>query len=126
MFDHITIGVLDAERALAFYDRALEPLGFQRLVDLPLTETDGVRVCAYGADRPQFWLAEEKPTQGLMHIAFVAKNRAAVDTFYTEALNAGGKDNGPPGPRPHYHEDYYAAYVFDPEGHNIEAVCYGS
>lgn len=124
MIDHITFGVADAARSVAFYDRALAPLGIRRLAELPLEETDGIRVVGYGDVTPWFWLAEERAVTGLMHIAFRAADRTAVDGFHRAALEAGGPDNGAPGLRPHYHPGYYAAYVFDPDGHNIEAVCH--
>ncbi|MEO0767349.1 MAG: VOC family protein, partial [Pseudomonadota bacterium] len=73
---------------------------------------------------PWFWLAEERATTGMLHIALQASNRAAVDAFHAAALAAGGTDNGAPGLRPHYHADYYGAFVLDPDGHNIEAVCH--
>lgn len=121
MIDHITIGVADFERSRAFYDQALAPLGVRRLFD---DEPDGVKLGGYGDDRPWFWLAGEKPVTGLIHFAFRAGTRAEVDAFHAAALRAGGRDNGPPGLRSHYHPDYYAAFVLDPEGHNIEAVCH--
>ena len=120
MIDHVTFGVADLDRSTAFYDRALAPLAVARLVDL----TDGVRVCGYGDARPWFWLAEEDATFGMLHIAFRAGSHAQVGAFHAAALRAGGTDNGPPGPRPHYHAHYYAAFVRDPDGHNIEAVCH--
>ncbi len=118
MFDHITFGVSDMERAIAFYDRALAPLGIRRLYD----GDDGVRVAAYGHDRPRFWLAAHDPTRGKFHVAFTARDERAVDAFHREALAAGGVDNGAPGLRPHYHPGYYGAFALDPDGHNIEAV----
>lgn len=121
MIDHITFGVTDAARSVAFYDSALAPLGLHRLVDIV---DDGVRVVGYGDGHPGFWMAEEKATSGIFHVAFRAKSRADVDAFHAAALAAGGTDNGPPGLRPHYHADYYAAFVHDPDGHNIEAVCH--
>lgn len=124
MIDHITFGVSDFEKSTAFYDAVFGPLGVRRLFDVPMEHSGGVKVTGYGDDRPWFWLAEENATTGLMHIAFEAKNHAEVDAFYAAALRAGGQDNGPPGLRPHYHADYYAAFVFDPDGHNIEAVCH--
>ncbi len=78
----------------------------------------------YGDDRPWFWIVEENPTSGMLHIALGSKDHAGVDAFHAAALRAGGTDNGPPGPRPHYHADYYAAFVLDQDGHNIEAVCH--
>ncbi len=83
-----------------------------------------MKVTGYGDDRPWFWLAEERATTGMMHIALRADSRAAVDAFHAAALAAGGTDNGPPGLRLHYHADYYGAFVLDPDGHNIEAVCH--
>jgi len=124
MIDHITIGVVDFERSTRFYDQTLAPLGVRRLFDVPAEHSDGVKVTGYGDDRPWFWLAEERATTGLMHIAFQAGTAADVDAFYAAALRAGGTDNGPPGLRPHYHASYYAAFVLDPDGHNIEAVCH--
>ncbi|MEL6641505.1 MAG: VOC family protein [Pseudomonadota bacterium] len=124
MIDHITIGVSDFSRTVAFYDRCLAPLGVSRLFTVPPEHTDGVSVTGYGDDRPWFWIAEEDPTRGKLHVAFSAEDRTSVDAFYNAAIAAGGKDNGPPGLRPHYHPDYYGAFVFDPDGHNIEAVCH--
>ncbi len=124
MIDHITFGVVDFARSTAFYDHALAPLGVRRLFDVPSEHSNGVNVTGYGDDRPWFWLAEEKATTGLLHIALQAPDRAAVDAFHAAALEAGGTDNGAPGLRPHYHPDYYGAFVLDPDGHNIEAVCH--
>jgi catechol 2,3-dioxygenase-like lactoylglutathione lyase family enzyme len=124
LIDHMTFGVSDFDRSTAFYDQAFAPLGVKRLFDVPEAETDGVKVTGYGDDRPWFWLAEQNATTGLMHIALQAKCRADVDAFHAAAIRAGGKDNGGPGLRPHYHPDYYAAFVYDPDGHNIEAVCH--
>ncbi|WEK43526.1 MAG: VOC family protein [Candidatus Sphingomonas colombiensis] len=119
MLDHVTFGVSDMDRAIAFYDRALAPLGVERLYD----GRDGaVRVAAYGDSRPWFWIAEHDPTRGKLHIALTAADRDAVDAFHRAALAAGGVDNGAPGLRPHYHPGYYGAFVLDPDGHNIEAV----
>jgi len=123
MIDHLTFGVTNFARSTAFYDRALAPLGITRLFDVPTEHTGGVPVTGYGDDRPWLWLAEQDATRGKLHIALSAENRAAVDAFHASALQAGGTDNGPPGPRPHYHPDYYGAFVLDPDGHNIEAVC---
>ncbi|MGB0438945.1 MAG: VOC family protein [Paracoccaceae bacterium] len=124
MIDHITFGVTDFARATRFYDAAFAPLGVTRLFTVPPAESGGVQVTGYGDDTPWFWLAEERATTGLLHIAVRAHSTAAVDAFYTAALGAGGVDNGPPGLRPHYHPRYYAAFVRDPEGHNIEALCH--
>lgn len=124
MIDHITFGVVDFDRSTRFYDQVLAPLGVKRLFDLPPEQSDGVRVTGYGDDRPWFWIAEERATTGLLHIAFQTDTAANVDAFYSAALQARGTDNGPPGLRPHYHATYYAAFVRDPDGHNIEAVCH--
>ena len=124
MIDHITFGVADFARSTRFYDAALAPRGVRRLFDVPAEHSDGVQVTGYGDDTPWFWLAEESATTGLLHIAFRATTVAEVDAFYAAALQAGGRDNGAPGLRPHYHAHYYAAFVRDPDGHNIEAVCH--
>ena len=124
MIDHITFGVTDFARSTAFYDQAFAPLGITRLFDVPTKHTDGIKVTGYGDERAWFWLTEERATTGMLHIALQAKSMAEVDAFYAAAIRAGGTDNGPPGLRPHYHADYYAAFVLDPDGHNIEAVCH--
>ncbi|WP_299152913.1 VOC family protein [uncultured Tateyamaria sp.] len=126
MIDHITFGVRDFARSTAFYDSAFAPLGVKRLFTVPKNHAGEVNVTGYGDDRPWFWLVEEKATTGLLHVALQATSRAAVDEFHAAAIRAGGTDNGPPGLRPHYHPDYYAAFVLDPNGHNIEAVCHTS
>ena len=123
MLDHIGIGVTDYEKAKAFYDLALAPLGITKVMEVTAAETGHADAAGYGADRPVFWFGKtERATP--MHVAFTTKERAAVDAFYKAALAAGGRDNGGPGPRPHYHANYYAAFVLDPDGHNIEAVCH--
>jgi catechol 2,3-dioxygenase-like lactoylglutathione lyase family enzyme len=124
MLDHITFGVSDFARSTAFYDRAFAPLGVKRLFDVPPEHTGGVSVTGYGDARPWFWIAEEDATRGKLHVAIQTGARAAVDAFHREALAAGGRDNGAPGLRPHYHPNYYGAFVLDPDGHNIEAVCH--
>jgi catechol 2,3-dioxygenase-like lactoylglutathione lyase family enzyme len=124
MIDHITFGVADFARSTAFYDRAFAPLGIKRLFTVPHAFTGGVDSTGYGDTRPWFWIAEQDATRGKLHVALEAATRDVVDAFYREAIGAGGRDNGPPGPRPHYHPDYYGAFVLDPDGHNIEAVCH--
>src|ERR1700722_11789142 len=119
MLDHVTIGVNDIERSKAFYDRALRPLGIERLY----AEGDGA--AGYGADKKAFfWIGRKSASQTGTHVAFTAQDRETVDRFYRAALAAGGHDNGQPGLRPHYHQNYYGAFVLDPDGHNIEAVCH--
>lgn len=118
MFDHVSIQVTNLARALAFYDAALAPLGITRLY------AEGGSAHGYGiAAKAFFWIGERDTVQTGTHIAFVAKDRATVDRFHAAALAAGGTENGPPGLRPRYHADYYAAFILDPDGHNIEAVC---
>jgi catechol 2,3-dioxygenase-like lactoylglutathione lyase family enzyme len=113
MFDHIGIRVSDIGRATAFYDSALAPLGLVR-------SAGG----GYGPQgQPAFWLAVTA-TGGGAHIAFAATSRAAVDAFHQAGLAAGGRDNGKPGPRPDYGPGYYAAFLIDPDGNNIEAGVY--
>ncbi|MEM9846231.1 MAG: VOC family protein, partial [Pseudomonadota bacterium] len=87
-------------------------------------EEDGAAFTGYGADHPFFWIVAERATRGMLHIAIRASDRGQVDDFHAAALQAGGRDNGAPGLRPHYHAHYYGAFVFDPDGHNIEAVCH--
>ena len=118
MLDHVSIGVTDIERAKAFYDRALRPLGIERLY------AEGDAAAGYGANKKAFfWIGLRSAPQTGAHIAFASPDRATVDAFYKAALAAGGTDNGKPGLRPHYHANYYGAFVLDPDGHNIEAVC---
>ena len=124
MIDHIGISISNFEQAKAFYDKALEPLGAQLLYEVPLEFTDGVRVGGYGTDRPTFWISQGPAQTPVLHIALMAESRQQVDAFHAAALAAGGKDNGAPGLRPHYHEHYYGAFVLDPDGNNIEAVCH--
>lgn len=124
MIDHVTFGVTDFARSIAFYDSAFAPLGVTRLYTVPPEQSGGVHVAGYGDDRPRFWIAEERATRGMLHVALQATDRARVDAFHAAALRAGGQDNGAPGLRPHYHADYYGAFVLDPDGHNIEAVCH--
>jgi catechol 2,3-dioxygenase-like lactoylglutathione lyase family enzyme len=131
MIDHISLPVVDLARSRAFYDRCLAALGYKVVMDL--TDSPDVGACGYGSAegpvKPVFWLGARQGAaapvtlQG-QHIAFAASSRAAVDAFYREALAAGGQDNGPPGLRPHYHAGYYGAFVLDPDGHRIEAVCH--
>jgi catechol 2,3-dioxygenase-like lactoylglutathione lyase family enzyme len=124
MIDHTGIAVRSFDAARAFYDRALAPLDASLLMMVPPEHAGGVRVGGYGREgKPSFWL-HEAGHQDTVHIAFAARNRGEVDAFHQAALAAGGKDNGAPGLRPHYHPDYYGAFVLDPDGNNIEAVCH--
>ncbi|MBV2361017.1 VOC family protein [Thalassococcus sp. CAU 1522] len=124
MIDHSGISVADFEAARGFYDAAFAPLGARLLMQVPMAHTGGVRVVGYGRERPVFWLTEGAPQQPPCHVAFTAASRDEVDAFHKAACAAGGRDNGPPGLRPHYHADYYGAFVLDPDGNNIEAVCH--
>lgn len=119
MIDHVTFAVADLNRSIRFYDRALAPLGVRRLFD---DQRAAHRTTGYGDARPWFWIAEIPPGDGAVHVAIRAGSREAVGAFHRAAVAAGGRDNGPPGLRPHYHPGYYGAFVLDPDGHNIEAV----
>jgi catechol 2,3-dioxygenase-like lactoylglutathione lyase family enzyme len=122
MIDHMGLPVTDFARSKEFYARALEPLGFRVVMEVSLSDDGEDGYAGFGDERPHFWIGTGKPLVGRLHVAFEAKNRAAVRAFYDAAIAAGGKDNGSPGLRPHYHENYYGAFVLDPDGHNIEAV----
>jgi catechol 2,3-dioxygenase-like lactoylglutathione lyase family enzyme len=125
MIDHTGLDISDPVRSRRFYEAALAPLGYQVLMEVPVEFTGGAVVFGMGVPpKPDFWLHQGTPQQPRVHIAFRAENQAMVKAFHSAALAAGGKDNGPPGPRPHYHKDYYGAFVLDPDGHNIEAVCH--
>jgi catechol 2,3-dioxygenase-like lactoylglutathione lyase family enzyme len=125
MIDHTGVSVSDPVKSQRFYDGTLATLGYSLLMRVPVEHTGGLVVLGYGiAPKPDFWVAQGTPNHPPIHIAFRADTRAHVDAFYKAALAAGGRDNGPPGPRPHYHEKYYGAFVLDPDGHNIEAVCH--
>ncbi|MCO5157015.1 MAG: VOC family protein [Aquamicrobium sp.] len=124
MIDHAGIAVKDWQKAKAFYDAALAPLGASLLYMVPEEYTGGAKVGGYGRDKPDFWLHEGAEPGPGRHYAFTAASRAEVDAFHAAALAAGGRDNGAPGPRPHYHEHYYGAFAIDPDGNNIEAVCH--
>jgi catechol 2,3-dioxygenase-like lactoylglutathione lyase family enzyme len=120
--DHVAISTADYKTSLAFYEAALAPLGVKTHMKF---EGDDGNVAGLGSDQPFLWIGDGgKLSGGRIHLAFSAATRAQVDAFYDAAIAAGGKDNGPPGLRPNYHPTYYAAYVFDPDGHNIEAVCH--
>ncbi len=125
MLDHTGYNMANPKKSRAFYEKALAPLGYKILMEIPTEFTGGKVVFGMGVPpKPDFWLAEGTPNEPRIHLAFRAANRKQVDEFYKAALAAGGRDNGPPGPRPHYHKDYYGAFVFDPDGHNVEAVCH--
>ena len=118
MIDHMGIPVSDLERSIAFYTKALAPLGYELI-----KKYEGFAAGFGIGGKPDFWLGKGDVKQGI-HVAFRASGRANVREFYDAAIAAGGKDNGPPGTRPMYHEHYYGGFVHDPDGHNIEAVCH--
>ena len=127
MLDHIGLTVGDIARSRAFYDAALAPLGVHVTMEVTPEQTGGSSHVGYGAgEQAYFWIGDVDQGRGGTHVAFVASNRAAVDAFHAAALAAGGRDNGPPGLREHYHPGYYAAFVLDPDGYNVEAVCHQS
>ena len=118
MIDHVILGVANLTASRAFYERALAPLGLRVVLDRP-------GYLGFGADRPFFFLAAREPS-ARVHVAFSAERRDACDAFHVAALATGGVDNGAPGLRPAYHQQYYGAFVLDPDGNNIEAVCHSA
>lgn len=125
MIDHTGIDVSDGVASRRFYEAALAPLGYEVVMEVPTEYTGGAIVFGMGVPpKPDFWIHAGTPQKPRVHVAFSAGDRATVDAFYRAAIAAGGKDNGPPGLRPHYHEHYYGAFVLDPDGHNIEACCH--
>jgi catechol 2,3-dioxygenase-like lactoylglutathione lyase family enzyme len=118
MIDHVTAKVSDIEHGKNFYSQALAPLGYSMAMEFP-----GAAGFGTAEGGPDFWIGTNEE-RGATHIAFTAKDRATVDAFHEAAIAAGGKDNGAPGLRPHYHENYYGAFVHDADGNNIEAVCH--
>ena len=126
MIDHVGIPVSDIARSTEFYLKALEPLGISIVMEVSAEQTGHGAAVGFGANfKPFFWIGGAGGLAvGHANVAFAAPSRAAVDAFYRAAITAGGKDNGKPGLRPHYHENYYGAFVLDFDGHNIEAVCH--
>lgn len=120
MFDHVVFGVSDYAASKAFFLKALEPLGVTVLSEGPL----GVELCRPNETSSLCIRREPEKSPAHLHLAFTAESRQQVEDFYHAALKAGGTDNGAPGLRPHYHPNYYGAFVFDPDGHNIEVVCH--
>lgn len=117
MIDHLILKVGDLAASRAFFEKALAPLGFRVVMEFP----QGV---AFGVEKPDLGIAEGEAAHSGVHLAFTSPDRATVDAFHQAGLQAGGRDNGPPGLRPQYHADYYGAFLFDPDGNNIEAVCH--
>jgi len=124
MIDHTGLNVSDYDRSKAFYLWALAPLGYQLIKELPRDRAPDGAVGLGVPPKPDFWIAGGTAQPRRTHVAFRAGSRAEVDAFYQAGLAAGGRDNGPPGIRAHYHPNYYGAFVLDPDGHNIEAVCH--
>jgi len=126
MIDHMGFAVSNYDRAKIFYSKALAPLGYVLMLDVSAEENpSGFPAAGFGANQnPDFWIGGEGKLHHPLHVAFTAKDRGSVDAFYRAALAAGAKDNGPPGVRTRYHPNYYAAFVLDLDGHNIEAVCH--
>lgn len=122
MIHHVDVAVADFERSREFYRRALEPLGLGLVIEF--RRDAGTTLAGFGRPPdPGFWIRCGRPVAVWLHVAFHAETRKAVDDFHRAALAAGAMDNGAPGERPRYAENYYAAYVLDPDGHNVEAVC---
>jgi catechol 2,3-dioxygenase-like lactoylglutathione lyase family enzyme len=124
MIDHVGFSVSDYARAKAFYERALAPLGYALVMEVGPPQSEQPAAGFGSGGKPDFWIGGDGKPEKPVHIAIVAKDRQTVDAFHRAALAAGGKDNGAPGVRPHYHANYYGAFVLDPDGHNIEAVCH--
>jgi len=118
MFDHIGFGVSDYAASKAFFLKTLQPLGVSVVMEGPYGIGLGQN------SKPSLWMHQSTQTPAPLHLAFAAASRKQVDEFYRAALEAGGKDHGAPGLRPHYHANYYAAFVIGPDGHNVEAVCH--
>ena len=127
MVDHIGLIAKDYARSKLFYEAALAPLLITKLMAVTPEQTGAGSHCGFGANgHPFFWIGSHGPPSTGLHVAFTAQSRDIVDEFYRAALGARGRDNGAPGLRPHYHEHYYGAFLFDPNGNNVEAVCHRS
>ncbi len=124
MIDHMGIRTARYPQARPFYDAVFAALGGGMRHQVPLEFTGGTHVMGFGREMPSFWLREGATASEAQHVAFTARNCAEVDAFYNAAMAAGGRDNGGPGLRPQYHAGYYGAFVYDPDGNNIEAVCH--
>ena len=120
MIDHVKLFTADPAASRAFYEQALKPLGYRVMLE------PAPGVVGMGATRPDFWIAPVQAMPTLCHIAFRVDSEHEVQAFHAAALAAGGTDNGAPGPRPHYHQNYYSAFALDPDGNNVEAVYHGA
>jgi catechol 2,3-dioxygenase-like lactoylglutathione lyase family enzyme len=119
MIDHVGLNVRDLASAKAFYELALAPLGYRIFMEWEKVVGFGIE-----ASVPDLWIHERGEPTTTAHVSFRAGDRTVVDAFHRAALEAGGRDNGAPGLRPHYHEHYYGGFVLDPDGNNVEAVCH--
>ncbi len=122
MIDHISVGVADLEQSRKFYEAVFAPLELKKMIVRPAT-------IGFGKSYPEFWInlragMAPLPPEGGTHICLRAKSAAQIDAFHTAALEAGGRSDGAPGPRPEYHQSYYAAFVTDPDGNRIEVVTF--
>jgi len=127
MLDHVGYSVADISRSKRFYVAALAPLAIAVIMEVSAEQTGKDAHVGFGANgKPFFWIGTGARSRGSVHVAFTAGSRAQVDAFYKAAIAAGGKDNGGPGIRAHYHPNYYGAFVLDPDGNNVEAVCHAS
>jgi catechol 2,3-dioxygenase-like lactoylglutathione lyase family enzyme len=125
MIDHTGIIASDFEKSKTFYSNALAAIGYSLLAEFSASITGHTDTAGFGKPpMPDFWVSNGTPNNPPIHVAFRVATRSLVDAFYKAAIAAGGRDNGAPGLRPHYHPSYYGAFVFDPDGHNIEAVCH--
>jgi catechol 2,3-dioxygenase-like lactoylglutathione lyase family enzyme len=125
MIDHTGVSVSDFAKSKEFYTKALSAIGYALLLEFPASVTGHTDVAGFGEPpKPDFWVSKGAANHPPMHVAFRVSSREQVDAFFKAAMAAGGRDNGAPGVRPHYHEHYYGAFVLDPDGHNVEAVCH--
>ena len=126
MIDHIGITVSNIQVSKQFFTKALEPIGYSVVMEVSAEQTGHIAAAGFGVPpKPDFWIAGGTANVPPVHVAFRVSSRALVMAFHEAAIAAGGRDNGAPGLRPHYHSNYYGAFVLDPDGHNIEAVCHG-
>ena len=125
MIDHTGVVASNFTKSKEFYSKALSAIGYSLIMELPASVTGNTDVAGFGEPlKPDFWVSKGSPNNPPVHVAFRVRTRAQVDAFFKAAIAAGGRDNGQPGLRPHYHPSYYGAFVLDPDGHNIEAVCH--
>ncbi|MDJ0931076.1 VOC family protein [Breoghania sp.] len=122
MIDHVGFPLSDYQASRAFYGTILEPLDIRPIMEVTPEETGKDAHCGFGIEKPEFWIGTGTPLSGVLHVAFTAPDRKTVDEVHARAMAAGARDNGAPGLRPHYHSAYYAAFMLDPDGHNIDVV----